>query len=315
MVASAVVVTGGAGFIGSHLVNRLAASGRHVRVLDDLSNGDPLRLPPSVELVRGSVSDTEFVRASIGGATTVFHLAAVASVAQSNRKWLASHSTNSGGSVAVMEAIRDLAPEAALIYASSAAVYGDVALAPGEKIAEDLRTRPLGPYGIDKLAMEMHAAAGGRLFGLRSFGLRFFNVFGPGQDPDSPYSGVISRFAAQAGAGGPITVFGDGEQTRDFIHVDDVVDSLLLAEAATSAAAPVVNICTGVPTSINELAAIIAGQFRPAPGIVRSEARIGDIRRSVGDPSLAARLLGWEARVPLFEGLPTLLADQAARTR
>lgn len=310
-----IVVTGGCGFIGSHLVRRLAADGRPVRVLDNLSNGDPTRLPPGVEFRAGDVADPQFVRPGIAGASAVFHLAAVASVVQSNQRWLASHRTNSGGSVAVMEAIRDEAPAACFVYASSAAVYGNLALAAGERIAESAPTRPLAPYGIDKLATELHATTAGPLFGLRSFGLRLFNVFGPGQDPDSPYSGVISRFVAQAGSGGPITVHGDGEQTRDFVHVDDVVQSLLLAEGAASAAAPIANVCTGVPTSINDLAAIVAGQFQPAPGTVRSQARPGDIRRSVGDPSLAARLLGWQAHVSLTDGLTGLLASGRTRTR
>jgi UDP-glucose 4-epimerase len=305
-----VVVTGGCGFIGSHLVRRLSVLGRPVRVLDDLSNGHPDRLPAGVEFREGDVSEPVFVRPAIAGADVVFHLAAVASVVQSNQHWFASHIVNSGGSVAVMEAIRDEAPEARFVYASSAAVYGNVKLEAGEKIAEGAPARPLGPYGVDKLGAEMHAIAGGSLFGLRSFGLRFFNVFGPGQDPGSPYSGVISRFVAAAGSGGPITVFGDGEQTRDFVHVDDVVASLLAAEEAADATAPVANICTGVASSINELAALVAGQFRPAPRIEHAAARAGDIRRSLGDPSLARRLLGWQARVSLAEGLAALVASE-----
>jgi UDP-glucose 4-epimerase len=251
----------------------------------------------------------------VAGATVVFHLAAIASVVRSNERWLASHATNSGGSVAVMEAVRDEAPGAGFVYASSAAVYGDVALAPGERISETAPTRPLAPYGIDKLTSEMHAGVAGPLFGLRSFGLRFFNVFGPGQAADSPYSGVISRFVAQARAGGPITVFGDGQQTRDFVHVADVVDALLRAEIAADATGPVANIATGLPTSVNELAATVARQFGPTPAIVRQEARRGDIRRSVGDPSLAARLLGWEAHTSLADGLAALVALDTTQAR
>ncbi|MGD0861186.1 MAG: NAD-dependent epimerase/dehydratase family protein [Candidatus Limnocylindrales bacterium] len=309
---SVVVVTGGCGFIGAHLVRRLVADGRQVRVLDDLSSGDVSRLPAGVEFRRGDVADPDFIRAGVAGASVVFHLAAVASVVQSNERWLASHITNSGGSVAVMEAVRDVAPAAGFVYASSAAVYGDIPLEPGKRIAETDATRPLGPYGVDKLGTELHAGVAGSLFGLRSFGLRLFNVFGPGQAPDSPYSGVISRFVAQARSGGPITVFGDGQQTRDFVHVDDVVAALLLAEMSASAKAPVVNICAGVPTSVNELAAAIAGKFVPAPRIVHMEARRGDIKRSLGDPSLAARLLDWEPGVTLDEGLTALIASNVA---
>jgi UDP-glucose 4-epimerase len=310
-----VVVTGGCGFIGSHLVRRLVGDGRRVRVLDDLSNSTLSGLPEGVEFRQGDVADPRFIRPGVAGATVVFHLAAIASVVQSNERWLASHATNSGGSVAVMEAVRDEAPEAGFVYASSAAVYGDVALAPGERISETAPTRPLAPYGIDKLASEMHAGVAGPLFGLRSFGLRFFNVFGPGQAADSPYSGVISRFVAQARAGGPITVFGDGQQTRDFVHVADVVDALLRAEIAADATGPVANIATGLPTSVNELAATVARQFGPTPAIVRQEARLGDIRRSVGDPSLAARLLGWEAHTSLVDGLAALVALDTTQAR
>jgi len=286
-----------------------------VRVLDDLSNGHASRLPPGVDFRLGDVADGTFVRSAMGDAATVFHLAAIASVQQTNERWLGGHLTNSAGSVAVMEAVRDLAPSACLVYASSAAVYGNVELAPGERIAEMAPTRPLVPYGIDKLASEMHAGAAGSLFGLRTFSLRFFNVYGPDQPSHSPYSGVISRFVAQARSGGPITVYGDGKQTRDFVHVDDVVAALLAAEGAASPAGPLANVCTGLPTSVNELAATIAHQFDPAPAIVRLEARQGDIRRSTGDPRLAGRLLGWQARVTLREGLAALVeAESRERT-
>jgi UDP-glucose 4-epimerase len=310
-----VVVTGGCGFIGGHLVRRLSQMGRSVRVLDDLSNGDLGRLPAGVDFREGDVADPAAVLSAVTGATVVFHLAAVASVQVSNKRWLDSHLTNSGGAVAVMEALRNESPNAAFVYASSAAVYGDVPLIGDERITEKARCVPLAPYGIDKLATEWHAGVGGTLFGLRSFGLRFFNVFGPGQAPDSPYSGVISRFVAQAGSGGPITIFGDGEQTRDFVHIDDVVSALLLAESAASTAAPVANICTGLTTSVNELANVIAGQFKPAPPLVCTAGRIGDIRRSVGDPTLAWKLLGWRSAVSLGDGLADLVKSEASEAR
>jgi UDP-glucose 4-epimerase len=296
---SIVVVTGGCGFIGSHLVRHLVADGRPVRVLDDLSSGDVSRLPAGVEFRQGDVADPGFIRPGVAGAAVVYHLAAIASVAQSNDRWLTSH-------------VRDKAPEAGFVYASSAAVYGDLPLEPGQRIAESAPIRPLGPYGVDKLNVELHAGVAGPLFGLRSFGLRFFNVFGPGQDPDSQYSGVISRFVALARSGGPITIFGDGEQTRDFVHVDDVVRALLLAERSAGVAAPVANVCTGLPTSVNQLASAIADRFAPAPAIVHTEARRGEIRRSLGDPSLAGRLLGWEPAVTLNAGLRAVIASEAA---
>lgn len=303
------VVTGGCGFIGGHLVRRLVGDGRPVRVLDDLSTGDLRRLPPSVEFRRGDVADPTFVRAAIVGASVIFHLAAVASVQRSNERWLASHLTNSGGSVDVMEAIRDEAPQAVCVYASSAAIYGDVPLGPEEKLEEGTLPRPLAPYGIDKLTTELHARAAGSLFGLRSFGLRFFNVFGADQDPNSPYSGVISRFLAQARSGGPITIFGDGLQTRDFVHVDDVVRAMLLAEAGAGLDAPVVNVCSGIPTTVNDLAAAVGRATGRAFAIAHLEPRAGDIRRSVGDPGLAARKLRWRPEIGLEDGLARLITE------
>jgi UDP-glucose 4-epimerase len=301
------VVTGGCGFIGSHLVHRLVAEGRAVRVLDDLSTGDLSRLPAGVEFCRGDVADPAFVRPAVAGAAVVFHLAAVASVQRSNESWLASHLTNGAGSVSVMEAIRDCSPHVAFVYASSAAVYGDVPLAAGERIAERTPPRPLAPYGIDKWTTELHAGVAGTLYRLRSFGLRLFNVYGPGPDPDSPYSGVITRFLAQARAGGPVTVFGDGLQTRDFVHVSDVVRAILLAEAQATPDAPVVNVCTGIPTTVCQLAQAIAASN---VDIVHLPTRTWDIRRSLGDPTLAAETLCWHAQVGLEEGLVELAEER-----
>jgi UDP-glucose 4-epimerase len=309
-----VVVTGGCGFIGSHLVRSLFESGRRVRVLDDLSNGDPARLPAGVELREGDVADATFVRGAVADAVAVVHLAAVASVNRCNERWQASHLTNSAGSVVVMEALRDLAPEASFVYASSAAVYGNPT---GDedglgRVRETAPTLPLSPYGVDKLACEMHARVGGSLFGLRSFGLRFFNVFGVGQAYDSPYSGVITQFVANAVAGRPLTIYGDGRQTRDFVHVRDVVRAIELAESLASAAAPVVNVCTGQPTSIGELAgAIVRLAGRDVP-IALSDARPGDIRHSVGDPTMAFEKLEWRPSVSLEQGLAELVSSREA---
>jgi UDP-glucose 4-epimerase len=310
-----VLVTGGSGFIGLHLVAALVADGRPVRVLDDLSTGDPRALPAGVELVRADVADAAAVRAAVDGVAAVFHLAAVASVERSNESWRLSHVTNSLGGVTVMEAVRDVAPAAALVYASSAAVYGvsgdETNGTPGDAATDHTVGRaasPITPYGIDKRSTEMHALVGGRLFGLRSLGLRLFNVYGPGQAPESPYSGVISRFVAQAEGGGPFTIHGDGRQTRDFVEVGDVVRAMLMAEPAATAEGAVVDICTGRPTSILELAELIGRLVGTDGRVIHLPSRLGDIRRSTGDPSAAAGLLGWRARIELEAGLRRLTA-------
>lgn len=307
-----IVVTGGCGFIGSHLVRSLFESGRRVRVLDDLSNGDPARLPAGVELREGDVANADFVRGAVADAVAVVHLAAVASVNRCVERWQASHLTNSAGSVVVMEALRDLAPEASFVYASSAAVYGNPTGDEDGRVRETSPTLPLSPYGVDKLACEMHARVGGSLFGLRSFGLRFFNVFGVGQAYDSPYSGVITQFVSNAVAGRPLTIHGDGRQTRDFVNVGDVVRAIERAESRASAAAPVVNVCTGQPTGIGELAgAIVRLAGRDVP-IAMSDARPGDIRRSVGDPTMAFEKLEWRPSVSLEQGLAELMSSPEA---
>jgi UDP-glucose 4-epimerase len=306
-----VLVTGGCGFIGRHLVASLLTSGRTVRVLDDLSNGDPGALPAGVELIRADVADPVAVRAAVDGAAAVFHLAAVASVVRSNEAWRESHRTNSLGGVTVMEGIRDVAPEAAFVYASSAAVYGNGGQTTGggdRAVAGEPRAAsPITPYGIDKRGTELHAAAGGRLFGLRSFGLRLFNVYGPGQAADSPYSGVISRFVAQAERGDPLTIEGDGLQTRDFVAIADVVRAMAMAERAAAADGPIADICTGRPTTILELAELVGRVAGTAGRVVHRPPRPGDIRHSTGDPSGALRLLGWRAEVDLADGMHLLM--------
>lgn len=308
-----VVITGGCGFIGSQLTAHMASLERPVRVLDDLSTGDPHRLPPNVEFIHGDVADPDCVRKAVADAAVVFHLAAVASVHESSWRWFRSHGTNSGGSVAVLEAIRSAAPDARFVFASSAAVYGNVHAGPAHRVDEATPTEPLTPYGVDKLSSEMHARVAGALFGVASCSLRLFNVFGPGQDPHSPYSGVISRFCEQAAGAGPLTVFGDGEQTRDFVYVGDVVRAFALAESVASTTAPVVNVCTSRATTINSLAESVARLTGHDLPIVHLEERPGDIRHSLGDPSLAAGLLGWRAEVDVRNGLAKLLRQANAR--
>ncbi len=295
------LVTGGCGFIGSHLVDALLARGEAVRVLDDLSTGRAERLPGGATLIRASVADPRAVADAMAGADRCFHLAAIASVERCTADWPGTHRVNLGGTVAVLDAAR--AAGAPVVYASSSAVYG---ANPAPLLAETDATRPLSAYGADKLGCELHAAVAAG-YGVPTLGLRFFNVYGPRQDGSSPYSGVISIFRDRSAAGLPLTVNGDGGQTRDFVHVSDVVRALLAgmdALEAGRAIPPVLNVCTGRAVSILELARLLA---RTSGVPVRhGPARPGDVPRSCGDPALLARALGLEAAVTLAEGLATL---------
>ena len=247
------LVTGGAGFIGSHLCEALLARGDAMRVLDDLSTGKRENLPPGVPLIEGDVADPPTVRAAVDGVAGCFHLAAIASVERGVTDWLGTHRANLTGAITVFDAVR--ATRTPIVYASSAAVYGDAATIP---IVESSEPRPLSAYGADKLGCELHARVASHVHGIPTVGLRFFNVYGPRQDPRSPYSGVISIFCERLRRGAPINMFGDGGQTRDFVHVADVVAALLAAMRLAPAEAPVFNVCTGIATPVLALAHTIA---------------------------------------------------------
>ncbi len=300
---SCYLVTGGCGFIGSHLVDALMAAGHAVRVLDDLSTGTTDHLPQGATLLRGSVSDPALARQALAGVDGCFHLAAIASVQRSEDEFLATHHVNLGGNLTLLDAIA-AGRRVPFVYASSAAVYGDCADLP---IGEDSPRRPLSAYGADKLAGELHAAVASHVRGIPTTGLRFFNVYGPRQPPGSPYSGVVSIFADRIGRGQDVTVFGDGEQTRDLVAVADVVRALHRAMELALPGAPVFNVCTGRATSVLDLARTIAGLHGTAPVIRHGPPRQGEIRHSVGDPSRGRAALGLGDRVALTEGLRALL--------
>ena len=297
---STYLVTGGAGFIGSHLADALLAAGHRVRILDDLSTGKRANVDPRCELVVGDVADPLVVRTAFEEVDGCFHLAAIASVARGNEDWLGTHRVNLGGTIAVLDAARRCG-QLPVVYASSAAVYG----ATDEVAAETSPTKPLSSYGADKLGSELHAAAGYAVHGVPSVGFRFFNVYGPRQDPSSPYSGVISIFAAGLLAGRGVTLHGDGEQVRDFVYVADIVSFLLagMDYAGARSGSVVLNACTGQGTSIRQLSGLMAELLEVRPHVASGPARPGDIRRSIGDPAKAASLLGVRAETTLREGL------------
>ena len=293
------LITGGLGFIGGHLAHALCQAGHSVRILDDLSTGHRKNAPGTCEVQIGDVADPAAVAHAMTGMTGCFHLAAIASVERSNEVWAACHRVNLGGTVNILEAARD-AGKVPVVYASSAAVYGEH---PEGPLTEDSATRPLNAYGADKLGGEFHAAVAMRLHGVRTTALRFFNVYGPGQDPNSPYSGVISIFGQRIMAGEPVVIHGDGRQCRDFVYVGDVVHYLVAAMATASTHPLILNVCTGRATSIRVLFDVLCDVLGRQVPITRGAARAGDIRQSLGDPRLAGGALGVAARTTLHEGL------------
>jgi UDP-glucose 4-epimerase len=300
------LVTGGCGFIGSHLCDALLTAGHRVRILDDLSTGKLANKPEAAELLEGDVADPALAARALADTDGCFHLAAVASVERANRDWLGTHRSNLTGAIAVFDAARRArgGRQIPVIYASSAAVYGDNPQIP---LNEDSAPRPLSAYGADKLGCELHARVASHVHGVPTVGLRFFNVFGPRQDASSPYSGVISIFADLLKAGRQVTIFGDGGQTRDFVYVADVVAALVAAMHVLPPGSPIFNVCTGRATSVLGIAHAIAGLCGAVATIDFQPPRAGEARVSLGDPALAAAVLGTRAEVQLDEGLARML--------
>jgi UDP-glucose 4-epimerase len=304
------LVTGGCGFIGSHLADALLDNGHDVRILDDLSTGRLENKPARASLIEGDVADAAAVAAATRGVDGIFHLAAVASVERSNQDWLGAHRTNLAGTITVLDAARRAGASGGavpVVYASSAAVFGanhDVPL------TEDSAARPLSAYGADKLGSEHHAFVAGHVHGVPTCGLRFFNVYGPRQDPHSPYSGAISIFCERLKAGCSVTIHGDGGQYRDFVHVADVVRALRAAMQHAAVPGCVFNICTGTGTSILTLAAIIGELLSVTPQIDFAPPRAGEVRASRGDPTRCREQLGFAASVELRDGLRGMLAAE-----
>lgn len=301
------LVTGGAGFIGSHLCDRLLAEGHRVTVLDDLSTGMRGNLPETVRLVEASITEDGVFEAALEGVDGVFHLAAVASVERSRREWLYTHEVNQGGMVRLLAAVAASGRSVPVVYASSAAIYGDN---PSVPLREVEVPAPVNAYGVDKLGCELHAAVAKTVHGMDCLGLRFFNVYGPRQDPSSPYSGVISIFMARILAGQPITIYGDGLQSRDFVYVADVVRALeggMRALLAGTRLPPVLNVCTGRPTDLRGLVEVIESLGSAPAEITVAPARAGDIRHSSGNAEALVQALGMTPSTPLKEGLRTIM--------
>jgi UDP-glucose 4-epimerase len=302
-----VLITGGAGFIGSHLTDALLAKGYAVRILDDLSTGKRSNLPldnPRVELIEGDVADASLVARAAMGCQAVAHLAAVASVQASVDDPVKTHQSNFIGTLNVCEAMRQAGIKR-VVFASSAAVYGNNG--EGQAITEDTPKAPLTPYASDKLAGEQYLDFYRRQHGFEPVVFRFFNIFGPRQDPSSPYSGVISIFAERAVKGLPIAVFGDGEQTRDFFYVQDLVDLVVQGIEKPVVEEGAVNVGLNATTSLNELLAALADVVGNLPTVSYLPARSGDIKHSrASNQRLLARFDVPEP-TPLKVGLARLL--------
>jgi len=307
MTDSPILVTGGAGFIGSHLVDALLARGRAVRVLDNFSTGKRSNLPNSdrLEVLEGDVADAQIVRRAVLGCAAVVHLAAVASVQASVDDPVGTHQSNLVGTLNLCEAMRETGVRR-VVFASSAAVYGNNG--EGRAIDEDTPKAPLTPYAADKLASEHYLDFYQRQHGLEPVVFRFFNIYGPRQDPSSPYSGVISIFTERAQKGLPITVFGDGEQTRDFLYVGDLVELLVQALETNLVEQGAINVGLNRATSLNELLATIGDVLGGLPPVSYQAPRGGDIRHSrANNARLLQRFRLPEPATDMRSGLTKLL--------
>ena len=302
------LVTGGAGFIGSHLVERLLSDGHAVRVLDDFSTGrrDNLafvRPGMNVEIIEGDIRDGKAVAGAVTAVDGVFHEAAMVSVPRSVEQPELSCDINAHGTARVLDAAR-AAGVRRVVYASSAAVYGETG---AEPLSEREPPRPVSPYGLDKLYTEQLGVLYQALHGLETVPLRYFNVFGPRQDPSSTYSGVISIFASRFLAGDGVTIFGDGEQTRDFVYVADVVEANVRAMVGPYAGPRPLNVGGGGATTLKALARTIADIVGVEARVTYAPARSGDIRHSRADISAIAEALGFSPRWTVRSGLEALI--------
>jgi UDP-N-acetylglucosamine 4-epimerase len=301
------LVTGGAGFIGSHLAETLAISGQRVRVLDDFSAGKRENLAglgKDVEIVEGDITDLDICRQACQGARYVLHHAARVSVAESQENPILYESVNALGTLNLLSAAR-AARCRRFVYAGSASAYGNPPDLPHH---EGIPPRPLSPYAVAKHVGELYARTFNDLYGLETVVLRYFNVFGPRQDAHSPYSGVIARFIQGLLDDGKITIFGDGEQTRDFVAVENIVAANLLACTAPEAAGHVINIGCGNRISVNELARLLSELAGVKARIGRRKSRPGEVRHSVADISRAKKLLGYRVSVTVPDGLRRTVA-------
>ncbi|HEY6217520.1 MAG TPA: SDR family oxidoreductase [Pyrinomonadaceae bacterium] len=297
------LVTGGAGFIGSHIASALIAEGARVRILDDLSTGHRENLDEiggGIDFIQGSVADEELLNKALEGVELVFHEAAIPSVPRSVEEPRQTHIASVDGTFSLLVAARDQKVRR-IVYAASSSAYGDQPTLPK---SEQMLPDPLSPYAVAKLVGEYYCQVFTRVYGLETVSLRYFNVFGPRQDPGSQYSGVVSRFISALLSNERPVIYGDGEQSRDFTYIENVVFANLSAAEAPNAAGKVINVANGERITLNQLLSelkdLTGKQDVTAEYL---EPRIGDVRHSLADISLARQLLGYESKVDLREGL------------
>ena len=297
------LITGGAGFIGTTLANHLVRTGHHVRVLDDLSAGDPSRLDARVLFSRGDVRNVPNLWTLLQDVECVYHLAARISVPESVLYPLEYNDVNVGGTVALLTAVRDVGVPR-VVLTSSASVYGNQ---PGQPVHETMQPSPKSPYAITKIAAEHYLFMLGRLYDCDAVALRVFNAYGPGQRIPPAHAPVVPLFLRRALTGGSLVVHGNGSQTRDFVHIDDVVRALTAAASVPEVDGQVINIGSGQETSIQDLARVVGSVAGRAPSIIYNESQSPGVARLVADISLARRLLGYAPEVGLEQGLNDLL--------
>ncbi len=298
------LITGGAGFLGSALANTLVRDGHSVRVIDDMSGGQPERLDASVQLTRGSIADVPKLWTVLQGVDCVYHLAARVSVPESVLYPLDYNEVNVTGTVRIMQAMRD-AGVRRVVLASSGAVYGPQVQQP---LHEDRVPQPNSPYAVSKLSAEYYVHTIGALWGMETVALRVFNAYGPGQGVRASHPAVISSFARQALNGGSIVVHGDGRQTRDFVHVEDVTRALVAASTAQNISRLTLNVGSGIATSVNDVVEILQQCLGKELNVLRVSAEAGGVSHMCADLKRARELIGYKPQISLPEGLSQLLA-------
>ena len=301
------MVTGGAGFIGSHIAGALASSGARVRVLDDLSTGHRENLDEiggNIDFVQGSVADEQLLSKALENVELIFHEAAIPSVPRSVEAPRNTHIASVDGTFALLLAAKEAGVKR-VVYAASSSAYGDQPTLPK---AEQMAPDPLSPYAVAKLVGEYYCRVFTRVYGLETVSLRYFNVFGPRQDPSSQYSGVVSRFMSALLNDEQPVIYGDGEQSRDFTYIENVVAANLSAVSAPKAAGKVINVANGQRITLNELLDELK-QLTGRTNVIAEyrEPRVGDVRHSLADITMARELLGYESKVDLREGLKRTL--------